>query len=108
MNKIIFNGRVAVLVSHGWGAGWYSWHGVEELLYDPIVVELVRKADFEKVDLSDEIIQYCEKKYGDDIYFGGIDGLTIEWVPVGEKFRINEYDGAESLELHRDGYWMIA
>lgn len=32
-----------------------------------------------------------------DVYCGGAGDLTIEWVPVGTKFLITEYDGAESI-----------
>jgi len=43
MNKVIVDGKVAVLYSPGYGAGWFSWHNVEELIYDPEVVKLVEK-----------------------------------------------------------------
>jgi hypothetical protein len=35
MQKLIRDDKVAVLVSPGFGAGWYTWHWVEELIYDP-------------------------------------------------------------------------
>ena len=63
MNKVIELGQVAVLVSAPHGAGWYSWHGVQELLFDPVVVDMVRR----KVDYHD-IIEYCKKTYGDQYY----------------------------------------
>jgi hypothetical protein len=30
-------------------------------------------------------------------YFGGLSGLTIEWVQKGLEFMIDEYDGSETL-----------
>jgi hypothetical protein len=44
MNKLVRDGKVAVLYSTGYGAGWYSWHGIEELLYDSVVVEMVNNS----------------------------------------------------------------
>ena len=41
MEKVIRDGKVAVLYSPGYGAGWFSWHGIEELLYDPVVVGMI-------------------------------------------------------------------
>ena len=38
MNKLVRDGLIAVIVSPGHGAGWYSWHGIEELLFDPSIV----------------------------------------------------------------------
>ena len=38
MNKLVRDGLVAIIVSPGHGAGWYSWHGIEELLFDPSIV----------------------------------------------------------------------
>lgn len=97
------DGRVAVLVSPGFGAGWFSWHGIEALLFDPAVVELVESgAD------SSVIEQYCEELYGDEPYFGGAGDLIVEWVPVGSRFRVHEYDGSESLVFESEERWVVA
>jgi hypothetical protein len=95
-------GRVAVLLSHGHGAGWYTWHQIEELVYDPQVVHMVlNKAS------ADDIVSYCDKTYGVD-YYDGADGLTIHWVPRGTRFQIDEYDGSETLRLESDQQWLVA
>lgn len=103
VNKLIRDGRVAVLVSHGFGAGWYSWHYDERLLFEPTIAEMLEK----NVDIY-EIEKYCEKTYGNEIYYGGLDGLSIVWVPVGMRFRIEEYDGAESLKMEQEVHWITA
>ena len=103
MEKVIRDGHVAVLVSGGYGAGWYSWHGVEELLFDPVVVEMV-----ESEKEPEDILKYCHDMYGQDEYFGGVDGLYIEWIPSGVEFIIEEYDGAESLKLKDKVKWITA
>lgn len=101
MNKLIRDGKVAVLISPGFGSGWYSWHFKEELLFDPVVVEMVLE------DRHDEIESYVEKTY-DNLYLGGIDYLKVVWVSEGAEFRINEYDGAESLVLKEEEHWIKA
>ena len=101
MNKLIRDGQVAVLVSPGFGAGWYSWHHIEELIYDPSVVQWVEANEMDKIEA------YVGLKYPDE-YFGGLEDLVVKWIPVGTKFRIDEYDGAESLVLEKEEQWFIA
>jgi hypothetical protein len=104
MNKLIQEGKVAVLYSPGFGAGWYSWHGIAELLFDPVVVVLVlSKQD----DYKERILQHCESTYGEE-YYGGIYDLTVSWVPEGTKFVITEYDGNEGIDYMEDFVWQQA
>ena len=107
MNKLIRDGKVAVLVSPGFGAGWYTWHRVEELLFDPKVVEMLEAGKKLAV-----IEKYCEDTYGkgigESIYLGGLDKLEVFWLPVGTLFRIDEYDGSESLNVKEEMHWMVA
>jgi hypothetical protein len=103
MDKVVRDGKVAVLYSPGFGSGWYSWHDIGELLYDPYVVCMVES----KKDVN-VIVEYCKEKYGNEQYFGGAEDLTIEWVPIGTEFRINEYDGSESIEYKDDIEWCVA
>jgi hypothetical protein len=91
MNKIIRDGKVAVLYSPGFGAGWYSWNSqYPECLFDPEIVVAVENGDLNKV--SDLAIEKWE-----NFYTGGSDDLKIEWLPEGTAFRIDEYDGSESI-----------
>ena len=102
--RMVRNGLVAVLYSPGYGAGWYSWHRKEELLYDPTIVQMVLE------NRHDDIEDYVMGLYPneDDPYMGGADDLTVEWVPMGEQFRIDEYDGAESVVLASRENWLTA
>jgi hypothetical protein len=101
MQKLIRNGQVAVLVSPGYGAGWYSWHSNEQLLFDPSIVQWIEEDDREKIQA------YLELRYPDETTIG-LEDLVVEWVPVGARFRIEEYDGAESLVLESTQRWMTA
>ena len=103
MEKVIRDGYVAVLYSPFYGAGWYTWHGIPELIYDPVVVGMVESKASE-----DTIVAYCKEKYGDEQYFGGAEDLVITWIVEGEQFVIEEYDGAESNRFKNDFEWMTA
>lgn len=94
MEKVIRNNKVAVLVSHGFGAGWYSWNAEHpELLFHPKIVEMVEQ------NLADEIDNdWIKENIGiSNIYCGGASDLQIHWLPVGTAFEVDEYDGKESL-----------
>ena len=114
MKKVIRDGKVAVLYSPGYGAGWSTWnYEYPELMFDPKVVEILESSDFDsrddfaQRDLNEKIIQYAETAYP-DAYFGGVDGLRVEWLPVGTKFLIREFDGSESIELCEEINWIVA
>ena len=42
------------------------------------------------------------------IYIGGADDLRIEWMPIGTEFKIDEYDGAESILYKENDWWLKA
>jgi hypothetical protein len=112
MRKEIRDGKVAVLYSPGFGAGWYSWHGVEEMLFDPSLVYMAEEMDKsstpeEYKNWIVEIVTYCEDKYP-DVYLGGAEDLTVAWLDEGTEFMIDEYDGSESLVVKNEEPWMKA
>jgi len=98
MKKVIRNGKVAVLYSPGFGAGWYTWNTEHpECIYDPDVVALVEAGK------NDEISDLIESKYTDDYFYsGGSSELKIAWIAEGTKFHIHEYDGSESIQFIDD------
>lgn len=100
MDKVIKDGMVAVLYSRGFGAGWYSWNHNEECLFDPQIVGLVlANGDCAEIDkhVVKRIEQIASDKWGEDFFSGGASQLTVGWVTQGEQFKIDEYDGRESL-----------
>jgi hypothetical protein len=102
MMKLNENGKVAVLYSPGFGAGWYSWNRESpEIIFDPSIVKFVEKEKWEELKV------YVELKYP-SIYTGGMDTLQVEWIPKGTLFKINEYDGSESIELKENDNWILA
>jgi hypothetical protein len=103
MQKKTVDGLVAVLYSPGFGAGWYSWHNIEELLFDPKVVDMVQeKTSAETIEL------YCQEVYGAKSYYGGAEDLEVTWVPTGTQFIVDEYDGAETVTVMDKVNWVTA
>lgn len=107
MDKVIRDGKVAVLVSGGYGAGWSTWFSgnrKEVLLFHPKIVEMVEGGHKNEIKST-----WIEQELGlKDVYTGGTEGLYIEWIPVGTKFYIDEYDGAETLITIDEMNWMVA
>ena len=99
MEKVIRNGKVAVLVSGGFGAGWYTWNSShKELLFHPKLVALV-----EAGKQSEITKEWLEQELGlKDIYCGGARDLDIEWLNEGTAFVVEEYDGSERLRTMDD------
>ena len=91
--KLIKDGKVAVLYSPGFGAGWSTWanDGNEEAMaMDRDLVEAFLEGGVNAV------VKVAEEKYPDN-YTGGTDDLKVVWLPVGTQFKIREYDGSETL-----------
>jgi hypothetical protein len=109
MEKLIRNGCVAVLVSHGYGAGWYTWESDEAMLFDPVLAEMLESGDYieEGESYLNKIETVAKDRYP-EAYLGGLDGLAVHWVPEGVRFRIEEYDGAESIRLESGYSWITA
>ena len=104
MEKVIRDGKVAVLISSGYGAGWYTWNtAYPQCLYDKKIVESVlRGATVQQIE------DLAVERFGDGFYSGGADGLTVQWLPIGTRFQVDEYDGAEYLEIEDEQVWMVA
>lgn len=92
MEKVIKDGKVAVLISHGFGAGWYTWGDSQELLFNPKLVEMVQKGKANEITK-----EWVKENIGIDVYCGGAKDLKIHWLESGTAFVVEEYDGAESL-----------
>ena len=92
--------EVAVLISHGFGAGWSTWsHDAKEtLLFHKDLVQLVLDGK------NDEAGRLGEKLV--DVYAGGAKQLEVVWLPEGTQFWVHEYDGSESLRTLDSFDWM--
>ena len=119
MEKYIKDGKVAILISPSYGSGWSTENSYPELAYDKRVVEfwLAHKDDVEYIN---RLCGYDEsparalardyfKSIGYDyVYFRGFADIIIEWLPVGTKYVIQEYDGAEYICTEQEFNWDVA
>ena len=95
MQKVIKDGKVAILVSPGFGAGWSTWmdgETKERATFCPALVNaLLAHASYT------DVLEIAEREFPKE-YLGGLGDLKVMWLPEGEQFYIHEYDGSESLE----------
>ena len=102
--KLERDGKIAVLYSPCYGAGWSTWNTESEyrgILFDREIVELVLAGNL------DAAISLAEKKYP-GVYTSGGGDLTVEWVPKGEPFIVEEYDGAENVTIISPDFGTVA
>lgn len=103
MKKLIKDGKVAVLISPEFGAGWSTWaiRDAEEMLFDADIANAVLNDDFNAVETLAKL------KYPNE-FNAGIAGLEVRWIDQGTEFVVQEYDGAESIR-YKDGIiWSVA
>jgi hypothetical protein len=91
-----------ILYSPGYGAGWSTWNRKHEkfLLFDEGLIALAeRKAG------EGEVKEYIESKLPKQyIYTGGWRDIAV--ATVDGPFRIDEYDGYESIKYADSADWI--
>lgn len=103
MKKVIRDGKVAVLYSPGYGAGWSTWYIPVEGIFHPELIEAVER------NASADIIESITKRlFGDSIYIGDVEQLEIEWIEEGEMFTIIARNGYESIVYAKDMHYITA
>lgn len=100
--KMKKDGKVAVLVAPGYGAGWTTWnHGPDNLtetaLFHRELVQLV--LDGRQAEVTEELVLRLAGLADGYFYDNARHDLVVEWVDEGDRFRLTEYDGHEDLEL---------
>ena len=105
-NKVVRDGKVAVLYSPGFGAGWSTWNSQKntDLVFDPVIVDFVLNKSENWIE---GVMAYCSIAYP-DVYTGGVPGLEVEWIASGSQFFIGEYDGSESIVVNVETDWITA
>ena len=104
VTKLERDGKVAVVYSPGYGAGWSTWNPdhAELLLFDSEIAQAVIDGDTAR---AAEIATAKTEAAGSEAYTGGADQLQVAWFCKGTRFRIDEYDGSESIVLlDRESY----
>ena len=90
MDKLIVDGKVAVIVSPGFGAGWSTW-GAAESCMDGELAKAILDGE------TASVVEGIAERNWPDAYQGGLHQAVVEWVDEGTQFEIREYDGHESL-----------
>ena len=104
VEKYIKEGKVAVLYSPGFGAGWSTWNEAfaEFFVFDKGLVELALSGA-----KGDAVRKYLES-LPDILYLGGWEDISVKYLPVGTVFHINEYDGSEAVIVFDENDYFTA
>ena len=102
----IREGKVGIVYSPGFGAGWYTWNRMhdncEQLIFDPQLVRLVDQGS------PTETIMARAEELVPGGGFYAVEDLEVYWLDQGTKFLINEYDGSETIQLMETTPWLQA
>lgn len=104
-----------VLISQGFGAGWSTWmeEGREAeafaLTYPPLIEALLAGEDIGYVARDEaregsplaRFVDDYFARFGRHPYIGGARDLKVAPVDADLRFRIDEYDGSESISYMR-------
>ena len=98
------DGKIAVLYSPGYGSGWTTSGCADNMVYAPLLaVGVLLNATREQLDEAVALTWPGER-----VYAGGLNQLSIQWLTPGTPFRIDEYDGSESIEVYDSDQYTIA
>ena len=97
--RLFKDGKVGVLISPGFGAGWSTWSSEyrEELLFHEKLVQ----AKLDKVEDVEPILNEILPK-DHCTYVGGWHDCVVIWMDQGTRFYVEEYDGSESVKYVED------
>lgn len=94
-------GKIGIVYSPGFGAGWSTW-GCEEMALDQeIAVAIERGVPY-------SVLEDIAKKNWSEQYLGGLEDCVVEWVEPGTLFRIEEYGGNEGLVFFNEYTFLVA
>lgn len=95
VDKLIRDGKVAVIISPGYGAGWSTWVGgnSEAAVFCPEIAEAIESRG--------DVIAVAERLFPDE-YTNGLANAVVIWLDEGTPFMVKEYDGYESLHTSFD------
>lgn len=104
MQKIERDGKVAVLYSPGFGAGWSTWAEEcqrEALCMDARIVGPVLTGD--KAGAVAAAVAMFPNFFAE-----GAEDLKVAWIEKGRAFEVQEYDGSEAVHVIGDRTYLVA
>lgn len=110
IDKLILDGKVAVIYSPGYGIGWSTSLPLpvrEKAVYHPqLAAAILHGGDVEINDsLLDEIFP---EAYEWCLPPSTLKTLQVKLIPEGTMFRIKAYDGSETVEIFDPGSYYVA
>jgi hypothetical protein len=110
IKKYVKDGEVAVAVSPGYGAGWSTWESdtklIDTLVFHPDIIQMILDGKAEEMNKY-WLVEHFGVEFN-NVYTEGRNQLIVEWLPVGTKFRIDEYDGHEEIVYLNEEKWFEA
>ena len=113
-NKLVTsNGNTAVAYSPGYGCGWSSYVNNKQMIFDSRLIKLIL-SDYFKSKFNDKTeyliepkdkeyyVQFMKNVFPDIKYSPYIDSfcqLRVDFIPQNTLFKIQEYDGNESIKI---------
>ena len=104
-----------IIISPGYGTGFSTEQEPDKRLLaatDPQLIAAVHTGNSEAfVCRANELDIYLPSSYNyetntvESVKLAWFKALTIATVPPGSRFRVIQYDGAESLETDSAGFW---
>ena len=101
-------GDIEILISPGYGAGWSTWNENYSinLAVDKKIIDYFKTHKYSSIHDLRSFMQSIG--YDERVYYGGWNNIKIMTVPKNCKFRIEEYDGSESLITYaNDELWEL-
>lgn len=110
IKKYIKNGKVAVLYSPGYGAGWSTWaYGdrVKQMMFCYELAECLDQHNNDSSKCLGKLTIIADNLFPAQ-YLGGLKGLTIRWLDIDTQFIVKECDGSESVQINGSTEWIVA
>lgn len=104
MEKLIRDGKVAVIIGSGYGENWSTHTGGERAVESMFCPRLALAVLGE----SDETVGSVTQELFPELREFSVPILDVVWVPVGIRFFITEEDGKETLWREDEITWTTA
>lgn len=117
------NGSTAIAYSPGYGGGWSTdYTNNKQMIFDSRLIQLIL-SDYFKSKFNDKTeyliqpkdkdyyIQFMKSVFPDIKYTPNINSfcqLAVEFIPQNTKFKIQEYDGSESIKIFNPNEYFTA
>lgn len=107
-NKVIRNGRVAVLYSSDYGGSWSTALAnrkvAQTMIFHPRLVEAVENETNSPARMRDILLELT----GEVMYTGAARCLDIKWVDQGTRFFISESGDSEEVVIISPDFGFVA